>query len=332
MSSRPYRWFSTESWFQSWLSRRLPAVRALTLGRGNIFIVPSAAGGGLLALVFLLWLTATNYENNLVFAVTCLLVSIFHTAIYHSYANLSGLNIRMVRGAPAFAGESVSFVLRLSHSGKRARGPLTLGFGDRRIVVNGLRPGEEREVELTLPAKRRGWLRPERLWIESRYPLGLLRVWSRPLLEGAALVYPRPLPDAVETGAATEGRGEAQDVNANLQSGSEDFAGLRPWQRGDSPQRVAWSRVARGQGTLVKQYVDPPVESGWLDWDAYPHLDRERRLSALCAQLLEYCEQGHSYGLRLPGQMLEPASGESHRGQCLRALALFELPCEAGRA
>lgn len=332
MSSALSRWFSVESRFQSWLSRRLPAVRSLTLGRGNIFIVPSAASGGLLLVILVLWLTATNYENNLVFAVTCLLLSLFHTAIYHSYANLAGLTIRTGRNRAAFAGESATFVLHLSHTGKRRRGPLTLGFGNRRITVRKLEPGEEREVELSLPATRRGWLRAERVWIESRYPLGLFRVWSRPLFDGAALIYPQPLPALIEAGAATEGHGETQEVKTVPQPGSEDFAGLRPWQHGDSPQRVAWHRVAQGRGTLVKQYVDPPSERGWLDWDGYPHLDRERRLSALCAQLLKYCEQGRAYGLKLPGQILAPGSGEQHRLQCLRALALFELPTEAGRA
>lgn len=119
-------------------------------------------------------------------------------------------------------------MLHLSHAGKRRRGPLPLGFGNRRITGRKLEPGEEREVELSLPATRRGWLRAERVWIESRYPLGLFRVWSRPLFEGAALIYPQPLPALIEAGAVTEGHGETQEVKTVPQPGSEDFAGLRP--------------------------------------------------------------------------------------------------------
>ena len=32
-----------------------------------------------------------------------------------------------------------------------------------------------------------------------------------------------------------------------------------------------------------------------------------------------------AYGLRLPGQRIEPALGPAHREQCLRALALYGL-------
>lgn len=324
-------WFMESRWVR-WLTRRLPAAREITLNRGTIFIVPAAAGAALLGLGVLLWLTATNYENNLVFAVACLIASVFHTAIYHAYANLSGLTIAFVRSEAAFAGEQVRFVFRLSSHGKRTRGDLFLTMGEQTVIVSGLRQGEAQEVTLLLPAPRRGWIKAERLWIESRYPLGLLRVWSRPLLEGTALVYPAPQPAMKES---ADGIGSAlhpwtdEPAPASAMEGGEDFAGLRPWRRGDHPQRVAWHRVAQEQGVLVKQYLDAQPEGGWVDWYAYPHLDCESRLSAMCAELLDQAAQGRRYGLRLPSLTVEPGEDEEHRLACLRALALFELPAAA---
>ena len=331
MLLRARRGFSMESRWLRWLTRRLPAAREITLNRGTIFIVPSAVGCALLGLVVLLWLTATNYENNLVFAVACLVASVFHTAIYHAYANLAGLTIAFVRSEPVFAGEQARFVVRLASRGKRTRGSMALKLGAQRVIVSGLRPGEDREVTLLMPARHRGWINAERLWVESRYPVGLLRVWSRPLLEGAALVYPAPRADAKETfGVVAHSEQPLKDESTPVRAieGDEDFAGLRPWRRGDPPQRVVWHRVAQQQGLLVKQYLDAQPESGWIDWHAYPHLDRERRLSVMCAELLDHVADGRPYGLRLPSLTVEPGEGERHRHDCLRALALFELPAK----
>jgi uncharacterized protein (DUF58 family) len=50
----------------------------------------------------------------------------------------------------------------------------------------------------------------------------------------------------------------------------------------------------------------------------------EQRLSHLCYWALEYDGSNTEYGLRLPGVLIEPDSGERHRDQVLQALALFQ--------
>jgi uncharacterized protein (DUF58 family) len=63
-----------------------------------------------------------------------------------------------------------------------------------------------------------------------------------------------------------------------------------------------------------------------LDWDALPGLDGEARLSQLARWVL-LAERGTaSYGLRIPGKEIAPARGEAHSHECLRALAVFDLP------
>jgi uncharacterized protein (DUF58 family) len=51
----------------------------------------------------------------------------------------------------------------------------------------------------------------------------------------------------------------------------------------------------------------------------------EERLSQLCFWVLEFDRSNQEYGLRLPGVVIHPASGESHRTQVLRHLALWGL-------
>ncbi|MFA5547312.1 MAG: DUF58 domain-containing protein [Porticoccaceae bacterium] len=319
----PLAWLRSryQRWFHGWLARRIPEEQEVVLNRRRIFILPSRAGFAFLGVVALLWLVATNYQNNLVFAFAALLASMFVVAIFHSYANLSGLRLRVEQVDPAFAGHRARVVIALGQQGRpRLRDELTLSFPGASPVVATL-PGAAASTELFVPAPRRGWLRPGRLTVESHYPLGLFRVWTHVLPACKGIVYPRPIrgePLALGDGG---GEGEARLVAG----GSEDFIGLDKYRPGESLNRVAWKHQAQGRGMLSKQFGESISRSLWLDWRAFPGLDREARLSRLCQWLLTVSAADEVYGLRLPGVETELARGPAHRDRLLALLALFEV-------
>ena len=132
---------------------------------------------------------------------------------------------------------------------------------------------------------------------------------------------PRPAergrtPPGVETDT-----GGAQD----RAQGDHDFAGLRPFQPGDSLRRVAWKAYARGQGLHTKQYAGTDVVSHVFDWDSLPALGTEARLVA--AVPLGARRARARRGVRpaaARASAIEPNVGTAHRDRCLNALALFE--------
>src|SRR5690606_36386172 len=75
---------SLQSNYQRWLDRRLPEVASCRLRNRRLFIFPSAAGGLFAALLAVLWLTATNFENNLIFGLSFLLAGLFVVTIFHT--------------------------------------------------------------------------------------------------------------------------------------------------------------------------------------------------------------------------------------------------------
>jgi uncharacterized protein (DUF58 family) len=108
-------------------------------------------------------------------------------------------------------------------------------------------------------------------------------------------------------------------------AGDEDFAGLKAYQPGDSPRRIAWKASLRGETFLTKQFAGQATEELWLDWDHLPaHLDLEARLSRLTGWVLQADRGGVRYGLRLPARRIAPSSGDKHRLRCLETLARFE--------
>jgi len=310
-----------QQWFHRWLERRLPRVPVATLNRKSIFTFPSRSGLAFVAVLMVLWLLATNYENNLVFAFAALLGSMMVVSIFHGYSNLSGLSLRVTRVDKGFPGDLLKVEVELSQSTGRCREDILLSFAEGDECRLSLGKGQKKTVaSLYLPARIRGRQPIPRVTVETGYPLGLIRVWSHLLLSGYGLVYPRP----VEGAAVLGGEGEdASDTSAEA-AGSEDFLGLDTYKQGEPVNRIAWKQVARGQGLYTKHFADPVADPKWLDWAHFPGLDRESRLSRLCYQVLEASRRGHPYGLKLPGQSSDLGDGEAHRDRLLVMLAEFE--------
>jgi uncharacterized protein (DUF58 family) len=292
------------------------------LHRRSLYILPTREGIYYGAMLVVMLLAAINYSNGLAYALTFLLAAVGVVGILHTHRNLSGLRISAGPAPPVFAGEPARFTALARNDMGIARCALdiTVEGQTRRIDV----PAQgTTAVELTVATVRRGYLPAPALRLSTRFPLGLWRAWSRPLaLPARCLVYPRPAPERALHATP--------DLLAGLESArnteGEDFAGLREFRHGDPVQRVAWKKVAAGQGWHTKQFATPASRVVWFEWNALAGFDEEERLSVLCRCVLMAELHGVAYGLRLPGITLGPANGVSHRSSCLERLALFNLP------
>lgn len=271
--------------------------------------------------LMIMLLTAVNFQNNLTYAVTFLLATLFVIATLHTYANLSGLTIRAVRAAPAFPGQQSEFELLLTRGRARDHYALYARWPQSSEALVNLVEEDATRVCLHMPVGKRGWFKPQRLLLESTYPLGLLRCWTWVDLDLHALVYPQPLASPELPGVA----GDSAEGTDTVSAGSDDFYGIRDYQRGDSLRHVHWKGLAKGHGLQSKQYTAYAERSRWLDWDAFPGVPTEQKLSHLCYWALQFEAQGDEYGLRLPELTVEPDSGDRHREVVLRALALYGI-------
>lgn len=305
--------------FRGWVNRRIPPAREVTLNQRRIFIFPSRTGFFFSCSLLVMLVAAINFENNLSYALTFLLTTLFIVATLHTYANLSGLTIRAVRAQPAFSGQQSEFVVMIERSKKRDHYALYLKWPASSENIINLVEDDSLKVHLHMLVDKRGWFHPGRLLVESTYPLGLLRCWTWIDLDLRALVYPRPMASAELPGLATD----APDGAAAMVVGNDDFYGFRDYRKGDSPRQVHWKGLAKGQSMQTKQYTAYADRSVWLDWELFPGVGVEQRLSLLCHWVLTFDDRREEYGLRLPGVTIEPGMGEKHREQVLKELALF---------
>jgi uncharacterized protein (DUF58 family) len=316
---RPLPW---SGWYERWLSRRLPAARMVVLDQRRVFIFPDRPGLYFLVVMTVMLVAAINYQNNMAFALTFFLFSLFIVAILHTFSNLSGLRLEALRGHSAFAGDTVEFEIQLQRPASRRYYAITLGWPGQPMASTSIADSETVTLKLFHHAAQRGWLRPGRLSVKTVYPLGLLRAWTWIDLDFSALIYPRPLPGPRPSGDAGDEQRAQQRSTTKWQKGSEDFYGFRLYRSGDNLRHVLWRAYAKGQRLQSKQFAELPVSSHWLRWDDVSG-EREQRLSLLCYWVLELHRNGEVFGLQLPGETLAPNAGEQHRDAALRMLALF---------
>ncbi len=307
--------------FREWVNRRIPPARSVTLDQKRIFIFPSWVGMFFGLTLLLMLLLSINYQNNMGFAVTFLLATLFVIATLHTYANLSGLTIHALRAQPAFPGQQSEFDVLIERGKHRDHFALHLRWPASTEGLVNLVQEDSVRVQLHQAVGERGWYSPGRLLLESTYPLGLLRCWTWIDLDLHAMVYPRPLASPELPGLATD----RPDGAAVPVPGSDDFYGFRDYRRGDSMRHIHWKGLAKGQALQSKQYGAYADRSVWLDWDMFPGVGVEQRLSHLCYWALEFERRNEEYGLRLPGLVIEPGVGEKQRDEVLKALALYDV-------
>lgn len=315
-------------YLDDWLARASrPQSAPLTLTQRRIFILPTKYGFAFAPVLLVMLAGSVSYGLSLGFVLTFLLGSVAIVSILHAFRNLAELRVSLARAEPVFAGETACFPVHLDNPSRQARFSVGLARQREEQGFADIPCGGHATLELRVGATRRGVLRAGRFTLFTRYPIGLFFAWSPIELETTCLVYPRPDNAPLPPSARYAQLGELAPVG----TGDEDFAGLKPYQPGDSPRRIAWKASMRGDTLLTKQFAGQAKDEMWLDWDDLPaHLDIEARLSRLTGWVLQADRSGICYGVRLPGRRFPPATGEKHRQRCLEALATFEADPGAG--
>jgi uncharacterized protein (DUF58 family) len=163
------------------------------------------------------------------------------------------------------------------------------------------------------------------LSIETRFPLGLFRVWALWRPASSLLVYPQPERPAAALPAARPVPGGPSHARSSADSG--DVEGVRGYRRGDPLKVVVWKKAAKALaagGELVSRDTRASAHRElWLAWADCGALAPEERLSRLTAWAVAAHRSGVDFGLQLPGRDIPPDSGEAQRQRCLEALALW---------
>ncbi|MGI1678207.1 MAG: DUF58 domain-containing protein [Cellvibrionaceae bacterium] len=302
-----------------WIDSRRPVANTHHLNRNNLFIFPSQQGLWFLLVNLLLWVLGTNYQNNLILALAFLFLTFFIVAILHTFTNLSGMSVKVLGAAPVFCGETAEYTIALSSHQQRFRDALVLKWQESEPTTCCLESDNEIIVQTFVKTHHRGWEDPGKLMVDTFYPLGIIRSWTRLKTESRILVYPKPIlfgPLPVSEAVSDEGE-------VAIGKGSDEFSGYKNYQAGDSLKNVSWKTYARGMGVYSKEFSAYRDHRLWLNWDDLIGKNTEERLSGLCGWALEAHKQDKEFGLKIPSTEIQPSSGKKHLEHVLKTLALF---------
>jgi uncharacterized protein (DUF58 family) len=312
---------------QRWARKRQgidPAVARLRPGR--VYILPTGVGLMYALMTLAMLLGSMNYNNNLSFVLTFILVGLGFVAMHQCQRNLVELELGFAGTEPVFAGQPAKFRVAVTNRSKAPRYGIRLYSDSGVSEIHDFLAGESKTLVLPVPTERRGWVSLQRFGIRTLFPFELFRSWAWLHMDLRGLVYPAPMEDAPQPPPTQAAQGHRQ----HDARGEEDFAGLRKFVVGDSPRHVAWKAYARSGQLLSKQFAGADTSSQWFDFDQIP-VDGsttdsvELRLSILTRWIIAADRTQQDYGLRLPGSAFPPSHGQEHRRLCLKALALYGI-------
>lgn len=308
--------------WKQWLRTARPDNAPAVLSRRHIYILPTRYG--LLYGVVLIGMLvgSINYTLSLGFVMTFLLAGVGNTAMLHAWRNLAYLTVESRRIEPVFAGEDAVFEVVVTDTKQRPRYAITAHFDGQPLVYTDIQALGQSILKLSLPTRKRGWLKAGRITFSTEFPLVLFHVWSYVQLDCRCLVYPHPAINQLPVPPSPD---EGRAGKLASASGDDDFSGHRSYQFGDSPRRVDWKASSREQGMFTKQFQGEAQNSLWLDWSLTPGVDAEQRIRQLTRWVVDAHTNRQSYGLRLPSQELAPNTSEAHYRLCLQTLALLDM-------
>ncbi len=297
-------WLSNR--FYRWLDKRQPASADVRLKQQLLFVFPSAFGGWLVVLIGLLYLFGTNYQNNLILLCAYLLLSLFCCCILAAFFNLYQLQLSITATPCCYSGSVLRLAVKLEQ--QQHKKMLCFSSQDFAAVLFETLPDL---LEFELHPQKRGFYQLRRFKLESCYPFGLIRCWTHIQLQQSYWVYPAPA-----SGLQT------QSFTPSQQNDHPDQ--LAPYQAGAPASAIDWKRLAKNPWQPVIRHYSAATavqQPKRLVVNA-TGAALEQQLSEFCALLLQFEQQGQSYGLSTPKGDVKPDHGQAHLHRCLQALTL----------
>lgn len=295
------------------------------IGRENrIYIMPTAGGALYLSLIVVLILTASTYNNNLIFILAFFMFAVFIVSMLQTHYNLKGVRLQYIGAEEGFEGDAIGMNFYLQQKKAQIKKSLQVRTRSKLFPTllshrEDLEPQDSlKSVRIEVRAVRRGRHKLPTMSLETRYPLGLFRAWKIFRPEGQIIVYPNPEKGVALMPVAFD-QGE-QDVGLRS-SPDGDFGELKRYSLGESYHQIAWKHYARTGHLFIKVHWGAEDRHYQIPWRVGPDLEKDlRHMSAWVRQAVE---ENASFEMETPETTIPPGRGLEHGRECWRALALI---------
>lgn len=294
-------------------------VSKITEKRHKVKVRLTPSGWGFMGLIFCAFLISVNFSNNLIFAMTFLLAGIAMVSWYHTRSNIKSLVTAGWRCTPVFAGQKSIYHLAMENPDRNSYGVCAASSESSYGSEIHFSAGEQAVLNLERNADKRGKLEAIPVRVGSCFPLGIFQARIETGMLPECLVYPKP-------SGSQSIVNKPLDSHAHLKAESGEYKEMRRYSPGDSLSHINWKAFARFDELYTKEFDGAEGDAAlWLCWDDVQAKGTEEKLSQLCRWVLDAHSQHKEYGLQIPGKIFDPANDETHKENCLRALALYGI-------
>ena len=280
--------------------------------KARIYIMPTKMGGYLNGLIFLMFLLAIGYSNNLLLIFSIFLFAFNLLWLIQTHVHLYRLKLDQVIVSSGHAMQLVPVNITWKVAPQNP--------WDWQIALEGDRGDFEclelknyltrSEGEITFES--RGVHRWKYLQVKTANPFGLYRAWVYFPLNFQSLVYPTLLKSVELNLSGIDERGEL----SSQKKGDDDFRGLGNYNNQES-RKISWKHYARSGELLIKEGEEK--QSSILDLKlmlpSAPEA-KEYYLSYLATQIVE-CHKRD-----IPFSFSDNGLKSSQIQECLKVLAL----------
>src|SRR5690349_6231264 len=162
-----------------WLFQlRGPETGVIVLVQRRVFILPTQQGLVFAVGVLVMIIGSINYTLGLGFVLAFLLTALGVNGMIYTFRNLANLRVARGRAQPVFAGNDAQFSVHIENSGVASRHAIGLTKDRKNATFVDLAANTVTAAVIGIPARRHGILRPGRLTLFTRYPLGLYYAWA----------------------------------------------------------------------------------------------------------------------------------------------------------
>ncbi|MET1254319.1 DUF58 domain-containing protein [Aliikangiella maris] len=307
--------------FRRFFRNRMPVGERVELNQRSTYIWPTREGYLLIVIVLLMLIGATNYQNNLAFLLTFLLISIGLVSVILTYRNIQDIQFT-VRVPDELFADSVNRVsVMCTDRAGRNHHTVGLGLSYEQLKFIDIPAEQTVSLDIYLDTLKRGRLIMPGIMVSSIYPFGWLRTWAYIQLQQDVLVYPKP----VEPPEFSQLAGTQTDEEGQKAEGVDDLYGLKPYQAGEPLSRIDWKAFARERGLFIREFNGYQASRICFSWNDFPGVAPELRLSYLTFLVIEAAKAQLAFALELPDNSVAFDEGEVHRSHCLQLLACYQL-------
>ena len=289
----------------------------------RIYIMPTGQGGLYLSGIIVLILTASTYNNNLIFILAFFLFAIFFVSMMQTHYNLKGVRLHFTGSEEAFEGDNLGVNFQIEQKRARAKFSLSIRARSKQFLTlhspkYDLKPDEKtKPARIEIRAWKRGIHALPSVVIESQFPLGLFRAWKVFRPQAQLVIYPAPDLNAVLTPKAAD-HGE---LDQGLRKSPEgDFGELKSYEVGESYHQIAWKHFARTRLLYTKVHWGADDRHYVIPWQA-SRQSFEADLRRMSGWIKRAADENASFEMQTPDAVIATGRGLEHARACWRALA-----------